>query len=103
MRGDRPAGSVAVAVDLDAFARLLVDALVLAPGILAVRRLVGDLQHAVAVVPAIEHGPRILGVGRGGLFGALALGLRLLGRAWFNLDLLWGVALILTGAATALA
>jgi hypothetical protein len=31
------------------------------------------------------------------------LGLRLLGRAWFNLDLLWGVALILTGAATALA
>jgi hypothetical protein len=41
--------------------------------------------------------------------GALAalvyekLGLRLLGRAWFNLDLLWGVALILTGAATALA
>jgi hypothetical protein len=30
------------------------------------------------------------------------LGLRLLGRAWFNLDLLWGVALILTGAATAL-
>jgi hypothetical protein len=30
------------------------------------------------------------------------LGLRLLGRAWFNLDLLWGIALILTGAATAL-
>jgi hypothetical protein len=30
------------------------------------------------------------------------LGLRLLGRAWFNLDLLWGGALILTGAATAL-
>jgi hypothetical protein len=41
--------------------------------------------------------------------GALAalvyekLGLRLLGRAWFNLDLLWGVALILTGVATVLA
>jgi len=31
------------------------------------------------------------------------LGLRLLGRAWFNLDLLWGIALVLTGAATALA
>ena len=30
------------------------------------------------------------------------LGLRLLGRAWFNLDLLWGIALVLTGAATAL-
>jgi hypothetical protein len=31
------------------------------------------------------------------------LGLRLLGRAWFNLDLLWGAALIATGAATLLA
>ena len=30
------------------------------------------------------------------------LGLRLLGRAWFNLDLLWGAALILTGVVTAL-
>jgi hypothetical protein len=30
------------------------------------------------------------------------LGLRLLGRAWFNLDLVWGVALILTGVATVL-
>jgi hypothetical protein len=30
------------------------------------------------------------------------LGLRLLGRAWFNLDLLWGAALIATGAATLL-
>ena len=31
------------------------------------------------------------------------LGLRLLGRAWFNLDLLWGAALILAGVATAAA
>ncbi|HET8625380.1 MAG TPA: hypothetical protein VFM14_17605 [Gemmatimonadales bacterium] len=30
------------------------------------------------------------------------LGLRLLGRAWFNLDLLWGAALVLTGVGTAL-
>jgi hypothetical protein len=30
------------------------------------------------------------------------LGLRLLGRAWFNLDLLWGAALVLTGVATVL-
>jgi hypothetical protein len=30
------------------------------------------------------------------------LGLRLLGRAWFNLDLIWGAALILTGGATVL-
>jgi hypothetical protein len=29
------------------------------------------------------------------------LGLRQLGRAWFNLDLLWGAALILAGVATA--
>ena len=29
------------------------------------------------------------------------LGLRLLGRAWFNLDLVWGGAMVLTGAATA--
>ena len=28
------------------------------------------------------------------------LGLRLLGRLWFNLDLLWGVALIVTGIVT---
>jgi hypothetical protein len=41
--------------------------------------------------------------------GALAalvyekLGLRLLGRAWFNLDLLWGAALIVAGGATVLA
>jgi hypothetical protein len=41
--------------------------------------------------------------------GALAalvyekLGLRLLGRVWFNLDLLWGAALIVAGGATVLA
>jgi hypothetical protein len=29
------------------------------------------------------------------------LGLRLLGRAWLNLDLVWGAAMVLTGAATA--
>jgi hypothetical protein len=70
-------------------------------------------QHAVhaALVPigseaaVLAAAIHTLGyAGAAAAVGALVyekLGLRLLGRAWFNLDLLWGGAMVLTGAATA--
>src|SRR4249919_2092869 len=60
----------AVAVDLDAVVRFAVYAYVLAP----LRRLRGDLQHAVGIVPAVEHGTGRFGRG-GGLVFALGAGL----------------------------
>src|SRR5690606_16361647 len=65
------------AVDFDALAGLDVD-LLEAPAVR--RRILGHLDHAGGVGPAIEHGTRVLGVGRGGLLGALALGCGGFGR-----------------------
>jgi hypothetical protein len=69
-------------------------------------------MHAAALLQAPEAGVWIAaGIHTLGyllVVGAVAvlvyekLGLRLLGRAWFNLDLLWGAALILTGVVTPL-
>lgn len=69
-------------------------------------------MHAATVLQAPEAGVWIAAaihtLGYLLVVGAVAvlvyekLGLRLLGRAWFNLDLLWGAALILTGVVTAL-
>ena len=56
-------------IHLDAIARLHVDALVLA----SLGRLVGDLQRAAGVAPAVQHRAGILGIGGGRAFGALLL------------------------------
>ncbi len=67
--------------------------------------------HAAAVLPVASE-PLMLAAAAAHTLGYLLvttaaavlvyekLGLRLLGRAWFNLDLLWGAALVLTGLAT---
>src|SRR5207342_533514 len=78
-RGDRhsamrrastnPPPSVAVAVDFDALAWVLVDALVLSTGIPSGGRLLGDLQHAVGIVPAVERRAGIRSRCRRGVFG----------------------------------
>lgn len=74
----------------------------------------GHAAHAAALLPGLPAGA-VTGLGATlvhtagylAVTGAIALvvyhklGLRLLRSLWINLDLLWGVALIITGVATA--